>query len=153
MNPELEEVRRRLLSPAPICLIWFGLVAGFDFIAAPAPFSVAGLEREFALVINRAGFETLNRTEWALSALTLILALWTRPRRMAWIALVLVWAAVLLQSLWLLPELSTRTDAILTGETLPPTAAHGLYGALDVMKLLALLTAGLVGVRWVIRPD
>jgi len=149
----LEEIRRRLLSPGPICLIWFGLVAGFDFIAAPAPFSVVGLELEMALAVNRAGFETLNRSEWVLAGLTLILALWTKPQRSIWIALALVWAVVLIQSLWLLPELSARTDAILAGETtLPSSAAHGLYGVLDVVKLLALLVAGLTSFRWVTRP-
>lgn len=148
----LEEVRRRLLSPGPICLIWFGLVAGFDFIAAPAPFGVAGLERELALAVNRAGFEALNRIEWVLAGLTLVLALWTKPRRGVWMALTLVWAAVLIQSLWLLPELSARTDAILAGETLAPSSAHGLYGGLDVIKLLALIGIGLTSLRWVMRP-
>ena len=148
----LEEVRRRLLSPGPICLIWFGLVAGFDFIAAPAPFSVAGLEREMALAVNRAGFETLNRTEWVLAGLTLVLALWTRPQRLAWIGLIAVWVAVLLQSVWLLPELSARTDAILAGEPLGSSGAHGLYGVFDVIKLVALLTVGLSSFRWVMRP-
>lgn len=105
-----------------------------------------------ALAINRAGFETLNRSEWVLAGLTLILALWTKPQRSIWIALILVWAVVLIQSLWLLPELSARTDAILAGETLPSSAAHGLYGALDVVKLLALLGAGLSSFRWVISP-
>lgn len=146
-------IRRQLLSPAPLCLIWVGLIAGVDLIAAPAAFTVPGISRELALAVNRLTFETLNRAEWVMAGLTLILVLWTRPRRRVVVPFVLALSALALQSLWLLPELSARTDLILAGEELAPSRIHGVYGTLEVIKLLGLLTAGLLSIPRLTRHD
>lgn len=144
-------MRRLMLAPAPVCLIWAGVVLGVDLVGAPAPFSVGGLERPLALAVNRAAFETLKHLEWALAAVSLVLVAWTRPGRVVALGLALALGALALQSLWLLPELSARTDLVLAGRELPPSPVHALYGVAELIKVLSLLVAGLAGLSPVSR--
>jgi hypothetical protein len=46
------------------------------------------------------------------------------------------------QSMWLLPELSARTQQIIAGVEPPPSYAHGAYSILELSKLLLLLYLG-----------
>ncbi|MGH6944940.1 MAG: hypothetical protein ACREH6_12060 [Geminicoccaceae bacterium] len=131
-------------------LLWGGILIGVSFLAAPAKFMAPSLSLPVALDVGRQEFATLNLVEIALAVITLALAIVARPARGIWIALVVAWLVVALQALWLLPVLDARVELVLDGQTPPPAPWHTLYIVIEVIKLLAVLGAGL-GALWPIR--
>jgi hypothetical protein len=68
-----------------------------------------------------------------------------------WFAASLVLALiVLLQTVWLLPELAERSRMILSGTEPPPSIAHAAYSTLELVKLGTLLVLGLAAFS---RPE
>jgi hypothetical protein len=131
----------RPLLPA-LLLLWAGVVIGVSFLAAPAKFDAPSLALPVALEVGREEFGLLNRVELGLLAVTLILSLLARPRRIVWAGLLLAGLVVLLQWAWLLPVLDARVDAVIAGETPPPAPWHTVYVVVECVKLLALLGTG-----------
>jgi hypothetical protein len=138
-----------------VAWLWAGIVIGVSFVATPAKFGAASLERPVALDIGRATFRALSRLEWALAA-TLLVLLAAQARRGGETvsrrtvgAHAVVVTAVLAQTLWLLPVLDARVASIIAGNE-PGGGGwplHALYGLSEVAKLIAL---GLIGHWW--RP-
>ena len=50
---------------------------------------------------------------------------------------------VVAQGVWLIPELSARTDIVVAGGTPPPSAAHAIYSTLELFKIGLLTVLGL----------
>ncbi|HKL62628.1 MAG TPA: hypothetical protein VJ883_04620 [Woeseiaceae bacterium] len=134
-------MKRILLSPGPVLLVWLGVVIGISFIEAPVKFTAPTLTRPVAFDVGRVVFTALNRTELVLFALTLVLGYVAERRRLFWIATVVLAAMLAAQTLWLLPELVARSEMVIAGSEPPPSIAHGAYAGIEVTK--ALLLAGL----------
>lgn len=126
-------------------LLWAGVVVGVSFLAAPAKFAAPSLSLPVAMDVGRQEFGTLNLVEAGLAMVTLALAVLVRPPRLLWLGLGLAVAIVALQGLWLLPLLDARAELIIQNQTPPPAPWHGLYIALEITKLAALLLAGGAG--------
>ena len=135
-------MKRILLSPGPVLLIWLGVVIGISFIEAPVKFTAPTLTRPVAFDVGRVVFTALNRTELVLFALTLVLALVAERRRLFWIAAAVLAAMLAAQTLWLLPELVARSEMVIAGSEPPPSAAHGVYAAIELTKALLLAWLG-----------
>ena len=54
---------------------------------------------------------------------------------------------VLAQGVWLIPELSARTDIVISGGQPPPSYAHAIYSSLELAKIATLLFAGFAALR------
>jgi len=134
-------MKRILLSPGPVLLVWLGVVIGISFIEAPVEYTAPTLTRPVAFDVGRVVFTALNRTELVLFALTLVLGYVAERRRLFWIATVVLAAMLAAQTLWLLPELVARSEMVIAGSEPPPSIAHGAYAGIEVTK--ALLLAGL----------
>lgn len=143
--------RRLILSVAPLCFIWFGIVVGISVIEAPAKFKAPSLTREVGLDVGRIVFGVLNKTELAIYALVVILGLIRRQPIYIWAGIAMLGAILLAQSAWLLPELSARTAVILSGQTPEPSHAHALYAGLELVKLISLLLLGFLSLRHLVR--
>lgn len=127
---------------------WLGLVVGVSFVATPIKFTAESLTRPVALDVGQVTFHLLNRIEWALAA-ALIVVVWrtTAPAPRPPSVLVLtcgVVVIVVLQTVWLLPELDDRTAAVIAGADLPASPLHTIFGVLEVAKVA---TLGVVGYR------
>jgi Domain of unknown function (DUF4149) len=129
-----------------LALLWAGTVLGVAFIAVPAQFAAA-IARPQGIDITRQVFTTFGRVELGLAAVTLVLALVVRPRRLLWALLALLWLTVALQSAWLLPVLDARADQLLQGQEPAAGPWHGLFVGSEITKLVALLL-----IAWVERP-
>ena len=143
-------MKRLLLSPGPVLLIWLGLVIGISFIEAPVKFTAPTLTRPVAFDVGRVVFTALNRAELVLFALTLVLAFVAERRRLFWVAIAALAAMLAAQTLWLLPELVARSEMVIAGNEPPPSVAHGVYAGIEVAKVLLLAWLGiyaLAGVR------
>ena len=148
MTDSNRETRTSGLAPsvlAALPLLWAGVVIGVSFLAAPAKFAAPRLSLPVAMDVGRQEFGTLNLVEAGFAAVTLALALLVRPPRLVWLGLGLAVAIVALQGLWLLPLLDARAELIIQNQTPPPAPWHGIYIALEITKLAALLLAGGAG--------
>lgn len=129
-----------------IALVWAGLLLGVSFLATPVKFMAPSLTLPVALDVGRHTFAVFNWVEIVAGGGLLAGAFLSRTRSAVVLALS---AAVLVavQSLWLLPVLDSRVAMILQGQMPPASSLHTVYILVDVAKLLALLTAALLGLR------
>ncbi len=136
------KILNSLKNPAWLCFLWLGISLGVAGIATPVRFATESLGRDVAAEVGRNVFVALNRVELALLVGLLLLVRVTGRAReylLAGAALALI---VIVQSAWLLPELSLRADLIAAGQSPPETAAHSLYGVLEIGKYALLLWIG-----------
>jgi hypothetical protein len=144
--PLKQASRKRILSlvrnPAWICLIWFGMTAGVSLLATPVRFSAATITRPVALDVGQVVFAALNKAEFVALIILLILVRISGLARVLWTACGALALILIAQSLWLLPELSARTQQIIAGGEPPPSIAHAAYSVLELLKLLLLLYLG-----------
>lgn len=126
-----------MLSPA----IWAGVVLGISFVAQPAKFGAPGLSRATALSVGRRIFRAMHWVEAILGLGTIILAINGAPDK---VYLVLLAVAILMvQIVWLMPQLSTRVDAILSGIPVNRSAHHFIFAVLEFVKLVLLIVFSL----------
>jgi hypothetical protein len=136
------KILNSLKNPAWLSFLWLGISLGVAGIATPVRFATASLSREVAAEVGRNVFVALNRVELALLVALLILVRVTGRARQCLLAGAGLAAIVIVQSAWLLPELAVRADLIAAGGSPPETAAHSLYGALEIAKYALLLWIG-----------
>lgn len=129
-------------NPAWLCFCWFGISSGAGLLATVARFQAGSLTRPVALDVGREVFALLNQIELLMLVAFLVLIRVTGQARGYLVvggALALI---VMLQSAWLLPTLSARTDIVLAGGTPPESMTHALYSGLEIVKLGLLLGGG-----------
>ena len=137
-----QRIRNALLNPAWVCFIWAGMTVGISMIATPVRFTAVSISRPVALDVGRVVFAALNKAELlALVLLLIIVRVSGRSRELwAWCGILIL--IVLAQGAWLIPELAARTDIIMAGGELPPSAAHAIYSSLELVKIGLLLFLG-----------
>ena len=137
------------MSPASavavaVVFVWLGMVVAISFIEAPLKFRAPGVTLQLGLGIGRLVFRALNGCELLLAAvLAVTCAVETPPVGVAVSAGVAV-ATLLVQVLLVRPRLTRRSDAVLAGGGGPRSRAHWAYVGLDIVKVVALLIAGIL---------
>jgi hypothetical protein len=131
-----------LKSPAWVCLIWFGMTAGVSMLATPVRFSAPTITRPIALDVGQVVFAALNKAEFVALVLLLILVRLSGKAKELWAGCGVLALILIAQSMWLLPELSARTQQIIAGMEPPASYVHGVYSVLELSKLLLLLFLG-----------
>lgn len=139
-------VRAALGNPGWVCLAWFGMTAGVSLLAVPAQFSARSASRAVSLDAARAIFTALNKAELVALVLLLVVVRVSGNARKWWAAVSVLAFIVLLQTVWLLPELADRARMILAGTEPPPSIAHAAYSTLELVKLGLLLILGLAAI-------
>jgi len=127
-----------------VCFLWLGMVLAISFIEAPLKFQAPGVTLQIGLGIGRLVFLALNAVETVCAAglLGVLIAageLWeTWPASAAVAALAVQLAAVR-------PQLAKRANAVLAGDDDGSRSkAHLGYVVLEIVKVLALIGAGIV---------
>lgn len=138
----LRRVTDAVRNPAWLCFLWVGISVGIGLIATPARFEAPTVTRPVALDIGREVFTALNRVELALLVALLVLVRTSGLARRYVLHCGALALIVIAQSAWLLPQLAERSRIIVDGGTPPPSAAHALYGGLELVKLGLLLWIG-----------
>jgi hypothetical protein len=136
----------RRLPFAGVCLLWAGVVVGVAFAEA-VKFQAPTLSRGVALDVGRTVFHASQWAQVGLLVLALGAALAGRVPRSAWACLLLVTAALVLQMVWVFPELAARAQAVLAGGMPPGPSRHTVYTLLEALKLFGLV-AGAVVSAW-----
>ena len=139
--------RNALLNPAWVCFLWAGITIGVSMIATPVRFTAQSISRPVALDVGRVVFAALNTAELAMLGALLIVVRVAGLTRQWWGICAFLTLIVLAQGVWLIPELSARTDIVISGGQPPQSYAHAIYSSLELAKIAALLFAGFAALR------
>ncbi|ALD22393.1 hypothetical protein [Hymenobacter sp. DG25A] len=127
--------------------VWVGMVLAISFLEAPLKFTAPHITVPLGVGIGRIVFHALNKVELGLSMLALVCAGWLRVPSRIWLTLLTALLVLLAQTLWLLPALDVRAEALLAGSPALPNSQHVVYIILEITKVLALLTTGVLAFR------
>jgi hypothetical protein len=122
--------------------VWLGMVVAISFLEAPLKFRAPGVTTRIGLGIGRLIFRALNTFELVF-AVIVSAALFTHhtPTKLD-VALCVAVAALLVQLVLVRPLLSKRTTEVLAGDEGERSRAHYAYIALELVKVIALIFAG-----------
>lgn len=127
--------------------VWLGMVLAISFLEAPLKFRAPGVTIQLGLGIGRLVFRALNICEVALAAAALAAAVLGRAPVGALMALAVAVVALGAQIVGVRPALTRRSDAVLADPAAAESGrshAHLVYVGLEVVKVLALLTSGVL---------
>ncbi len=135
-------MNRRMVAPAA-ALFWAGLVLGGSLIAAPAKFQMQSLTLPVALDVGRAQFLWVGIGEGSLGAAFLLAQfLWGGVNwKLAAVPVLLL----LVQRFIVMPPLDARTPQIIAGEGLGESHLHLVFIALEIVKVIILLSIAWIG--------
>ncbi len=127
------------------------MTAGVSLLATPLRFSAPTITRAIALDVGQVVFAALNKAEFIALIILLILVRMSRFAKDLWAGCGALALILMAQSIWLLPELSARTQQIIAGTEPPPSFVHGAYSILELSKLLLLLYLGFRSMQMLIN--
>lgn len=132
-------MKRNLFLPLAILLIWAGFVSSISFMEAWVKFRAEGVTLPVGLSIGVKVFTALNRVEWFFLAGLILASVAGRTFNKTLRAITaLVLGILLVQTFWLLPDLSERAAQIIAGEQPPRSFTHVLFGIVELIKVVAL---------------
>jgi hypothetical protein len=120
------------------------MVLAISFIETPLKFRAPGVTLQIGLGIGRLVFRALNACELALAAVLVGSFAVTRPTTGIAVAAAVAVITLLVQVLAVRPRLTRRSDAVLAGGEGPRSRAHWAYVGLEIVKVIALLIAGVL---------
>jgi hypothetical protein len=124
--------------------VWLGMVLAISFLEAPLKFRAPGVTLPIGLGIGRLVFRALNVCEAVLAAAMLVSVVISPPTTAAGIAAGVAVIVLLTQVLAVRPALTRRSEATLAGAEVPRSRAHWIYVGLEIVKVIALLVAGVL---------
>lgn len=134
---------------AAVVFVWLGMVLAISFLEAPLKFRAPGITLALGLGIGRLVFRALNAVEIVFAAVVVFAVATAAPGPIALAGVAVAVAVLGVQLLVVRPRLRRRSDAVLAAQTAPPggiierSRAHYAYAGLEVVKVAALLTAGI----------
>jgi hypothetical protein len=124
--------------------VWLGMVVAISFIETPLKFRAPGVTLQVGLGIGRLVFRGLNACELALAAVVAVCFVVTPPSTGIAVAAAVAVVTLLAQVLAVRPRLTRRSDIVLGGGEGPRSRAHWAYVGLEIVKVIALLIAGVL---------
>jgi hypothetical protein len=122
--------------------VWLGMVTAISFIEAPLKFRAPGVTLQVGLGVGRLVFRALNACELALAAVVVECFAVKPPTMGIAVAAAIAVVTLLPQVLAVRPRLTRRSDAVVAGGEGPRSRAHWAYVGLEIVKVIALLIAG-----------
>jgi hypothetical protein len=124
--------------------VWLGMVLAISFIEAPLKFRAPGVTLRIGLGIGRMVFRALNACEVALAVAVVVCFVIETPATGAVVAASVAIVTLLAQVVAVRRQLSRRSDVVLAGGEGPRSRAHWVYVGLEIVKVIALLVAGVL---------
>jgi hypothetical protein len=134
----------RILQIA-IPFVWLGFVLAISFMEAPLKFQAPNITIPLGLGIGYLVFHALNKVEIVLCLTMLVSIYYARPQGKIGLSFFGIIALILLtQTFVLFPLLDERTMKVIAGTAEPFSNLHLIYIATDVVKVILLLTLGII---------
>ncbi|WP_297774860.1 hypothetical protein [Mycobacterium sp.] len=124
--------------------VWLGMVLAISFLEAPLKFRAPNVTLQIGLSIGRLVFRALNTVEVAFALVIGAIVIAGPSRAGVVVAIVVVAAALAVQLVAVRPALTRRSDRVLAGSDGPRSRAHYGYVALEAVKVVGLVTAGIL---------
>jgi hypothetical protein len=134
----MENLRYFIMMAASF--LWIGFICAISFMETPLKFRAPGVTLPIGLNIGKLVFRALNKVEWACAFIIAIGMLISKGHLNIFIfgGYVLTLFLLVTQTLWLLPALEKRADALISGQTLLPSTLHWYFVAAELGKVIAL---------------
>ncbi len=133
---------------AGVAFTWLGMVLAISFLEAPLKFRAPEVTVRIGLGIGRIVFRALNAVEVLLAVALVLAAGWGAATANlpgpVLIAVVVVVVVLVVGLVGIRPVLNRRSDRVLAGETPPRSRVHLAYVAVEVVKVAALVTTGVL---------
>ncbi|CDO88141.1 hypothetical protein AWC29_01645 [Mycobacterium triplex] len=127
-----------------VTFVWLGMVLAISFLEAPLKFRAPNVTLQIGLGIGRLVFRALNTVEVAFAIVILAVVVdGPMPTRIA-IPFAVAFAMLAIQLIAVRPRLTRRSDQVLAGREGPRSRAHYAYVGLEVVKVAALIVAGIL---------
>jgi hypothetical protein len=124
--------------------VWLGMVLAISFLEAPLKFRAPNVTLQIGLGIGRLVFRALNTVEVAFAIVILAVVVdGPMPTRIG-IVFAIAFAMLAIQLIAVRPRLTRRSDQVLAGLDAPRSRAHYAYVGLEVVKVAALIVAGIL---------
>lgn len=125
--------------------VWIGMVVAISFIEAPLKFRAPDVTLRIGLGIGRLVFRALNIAEGVLAVVVVAGLIVGDPSVAATVSTAVAIAALVVQVVAVRPALTRRSDRVLAGDDSGPRShAHLVYIGFEVVKLVALIVAGVL---------
>lgn len=121
--------------------VWIGFIGAISFMEAWLKFQAPGVSLPIGLGIGKLVFGALNKVEWFLAIIFILCLIRIKLYKNYWFYGVLF--ILFIQTIWILPELNSRADAIISGVDLPSSPLHFYYVGAEIIKLILLITIGI----------
>ncbi len=127
-----------------VIFVWLGMVLAISFLEAPLKFRAPDVTTQIGLGIGRLVFRALNDIEVMFAVVLAAIMIAGPPPAGAIAALVTAFAMLATQLIGVRPFLSRRSDRVLAGLDAPRSRGHYTYVGLEVIKVIALVVAGVL---------
>lgn len=121
--------------------VWIGFIGAISFMEAWLKFQAPGVSLPIGLGIGKLVFGALNKVEWFLAIIFILCLIRIKLYKNYWFYGVLF--ILFIQTIWILPGLNSRADAIISGVDLPSSPLHFYYVGAEIIKLILLITIGI----------
>ncbi|OBH98391.1 hypothetical protein [Mycobacterium sp. E2733] len=127
-----------------VTFVWLGMVLAISFLEAPLKFHAPNVTLQIGLGIGRLVFRALNTVEvcFALVLVAIVAGGLTTTGIAA--AVFVAAGALAVQLIAVRPRLTRRSDSVLAGSAGPRSRAHYVYVGFEVVKVIALVVAGIL---------
>jgi len=122
--------------------VWLGFVLAISFLEAPVKFSTPTLTLPVGLDVGRHVFYALNKAELVFLVLTILFIFFGRIQFAVIIFCFLLAVILILQTFWLLPQLSARVDIYLRGDIPADSNVHIIYILMEAVKVFLIFLLG-----------
>ncbi|MGO9381396.1 MAG: hypothetical protein ACLP4W_04720 [Mycobacterium sp.] len=127
-----------------VTFVWLGMVLAISFLEAPLKFRAPNVTLQIGLGIGRLVFRALNTVEVGFALIiAAVVTAGPIPARVA-VALSVAVATLAIQLIAVRPRLTRRSDQVLAGLDAPRSRAHYFYVGVEMVKVVALLAAGIL---------
>jgi hypothetical protein len=127
-----------------LTFVWLGMVLAISFLEAPLKFRAPNVTLQIGLGIGRLVFRALNTAEVAFALVIGAIVVAGPTRAGVTVAVAVAVAALAVQLVAVRPALTRRADRVLAGSDGPRSRAHYFYVALEAVKVVALVVAGIL---------
>lgn len=129
----------------PLVFVWVGFICAISFMEAWLKFQAPGVTTQIGLGIGRLIFSSLNKVEIFFSIAIILCLLKTKPMSSFVLSFLFLSITILIvQSIWILPNLDERAKMIIENIKIKESNSHIIYIILELVKVLGLISYGLI---------
>ncbi|GAA4290676.1 hypothetical protein [Mycobacterium paraffinicum] len=127
-----------------VTFVWLGMVLAISFLEAPLKFRAPNVTLQIGLGIGRLVFRALNTVEVCFALVLVAIVAGGPTTRGVTVAIFVAAGALAGQLIAVRPRLTRRSDRVLAGSDGPRSRAHYVYVGFEVVKVIALVVAGIL---------